>query len=85
MTESGFGSDMGMEKFFDIVCRQAGSRPRPSWSWRPSALRLHGGGQFPAPADLSLTESIAQVERGAVNLVQHVENVREFGIHASSP
>ena len=39
ITESGFGSDMGMEKFFDIVCRAGGHAPRAPWSWWPRCAR----------------------------------------------
>jgi methylenetetrahydrofolate dehydrogenase (NADP+)/methenyltetrahydrofolate cyclohydrolase/formyltetrahydrofolate synthetase len=44
LTESGFGADIGMEKFFNIKCRYSGLIPR-WWCWLPlSALKMHGGG-----------------------------------------
>jgi formate--tetrahydrofolate ligase len=74
VTESGFGSDMGMEKFFDIVCRVGGLRPSAVVVVATvKALKHHGGD----PEGGSET-----IERGAQNLARHLGIVREFGLNA---
>jgi len=74
VTESGFGSDMGMEKFFDIVCRTGGLRPSAVVLVATvKALEHHGGepgGGAPA------------IERGSANLLRHLGIIREFGLRA---
>jgi formyltetrahydrofolate synthetase len=75
ITESGFGADMGMEKFMDIVCRQGNIRPSAVVLVATiKALKLHGG------ATDSNEDGLAVVERGAANLIRHLEVVRGFGI-----
>jgi formyltetrahydrofolate synthetase len=75
ITESGFGADMGMEKFMDIVCRQGNIRPSAVVLVATiKALKLHGGG-----ADAN-QDDLAVVERGAANLIRHLEVVRGFGM-----
>jgi formyltetrahydrofolate synthetase len=74
VTESGFGSDMGMEKFMDIVCRVGDLKPSAVVLVATvKALKHHGddpdGG----------TEAI---ERGSANLVRHLGIIREFGLNA---
>jgi formate--tetrahydrofolate ligase len=70
VTESGFGSDMGMEKFFDIVCRVGGLVPSAVvLVCTVRALKHHGGG-----------EDQAALERGIGNLRRHIGIVREFGL-----
>jgi formate--tetrahydrofolate ligase len=79
VTEAGFGADLGAEKFFDIKCRQAGLAPAAVVIVATvRALKMNGG---VAKADLG-TEDVAAVERGAVNLVRHIENIRQFGVPA---
>ena len=74
VTESGFGSDMGMEKFFDIVCRVGGLRPSASVLVATvKALKHHGGDP---------SGGQAEIEAGAANLRRHLGIVREFGINA---
>ena len=77
VTESGFGADLGAEKFFDIKARFAGLNPEACVIVATvRALKLHGGAdkkQLTAPHP-------RQVEAGIVNLAQHVENVRKFGV-----
>jgi len=74
VTESGFGADMGMEKFFDIVCRAGGLRPNAVVLVATlKALKHHGG----APEG-----GIEAVEVGAANLARHLGIVREFGLNA---
>ena len=75
ITESGFASDMGMEKFFDITCRVGGLRPSaPSCSSRPcKALKHHGG---------DIDGGLAEIEAGAANLARHIGIVNGFGLQA---
>ncbi|PXW72970.1 formate-tetrahydrofolate ligase [Blastomonas natatoria] len=77
VTEAGFGADLGAEKFFDIKCRQAGLRPAAAVLVATvRALKMNGG---IAKADLA-REDVEAVRRGSVNLVRHIENVRQFGV-----
>jgi formate--tetrahydrofolate ligase len=79
VTEAGFGADLGAEKFFDIKCRQAGLTPAAVVIVATvRALKMNGG---VAKADLA-HEDVAAVERGSVNLVRHIENIRQFGVPA---
>jgi formate--tetrahydrofolate ligase len=74
VTESGFGSDMGMEKFFDIVCRVGGLTPSAVVLVATvKALKHHGGDP---------DGGAAAIEAGAANLVRHLGIVREFGLNA---
>ncbi len=74
VTESGFGADMGMEKFFDIVCRVGGLRPNAVVLVATvKALEHHGGEAGGGPP---------AIERGAANLARHLGIVREFGLNA---
>jgi formyltetrahydrofolate synthetase len=74
VTESGFGSDMGMEKFLDIVCRIGGLRPNAiCLVTTVRALKHHGGDP---------EGGVDAVERGAENLRRHLGIVREFGLKA---
>src|SRR5213079_2777353 len=74
VTESGFGSDMGMEKFFDIVCRVGGLRPSATVLVATvKALKHHGGNQ---------EGGLPEIEVGAANLARHLGIVREFGLKA---
>jgi formate--tetrahydrofolate ligase len=74
VTESGFGADMGMEKFFDIVCRAGDLRPNAVVLVATvKALKHHGGDP---------EGGIEAVEVGAANLARHLGIVREFGLNA---
>ncbi len=74
VTESGFGSDMGMEKFLNIVCRAGGLSPSAVVLVATArALKHHGG-----DADGGLDA----IERGAANLARHLGIVRAFGLKA---
>jgi formate--tetrahydrofolate ligase len=74
VTESGFGSDMGMEKFFDIVCRVGGLTPNAVVLVATvKALKHHGGDP---------EGGAAAIEAGSTNLVRHLGIVREFGLNA---
>ena len=79
VTEAGFGADLGAEKFFDIKCRQAGLTPSAVVIVATvRALKMNGG---VAKSDLA-TENVAAVQRGSVNLIRHIENIRQFGVPA---
>jgi len=78
VTESGFGSDLGAEKFFDIVVR-TGHIPPPDACVLVAtirALKLHGGVKLKELGP----ENIEAVEQGFVNLQKHIENLKTFGI-----
>ena len=79
VTEAGFGADLGAEKFFDIKCRQAGLAPDAVVIVATArALKMNGG---VAKADLA-HDNVEAVRKGAVNLVRHIENIRQFGVPA---
>ena len=79
VTEAGFGADLGAEKFFDIKCRQAGLRPAAAVIVATvRALKMNGG---VAKGDLA-REDVDAVRRGGVNLIRHLENIRQFGVPA---
>src|SRR5262245_18451013 len=81
VTESGFGSDMGMEKFFDIVCRAGGIAPSAVVLVSTvRALKHHGGLEDTESA--SSKEGLAAVEKGMANLQRHLAIISEFGIPA---
>lgn len=77
ITEAGFGSDLGAEKFFDIKCRFAGLKPDCVVLVATiRALKYNGG---VAKADLS-AENLAALEKGIVNLGTHIENMQKYGV-----
>ncbi len=77
ITEAGFGSDLGAEKFLDIKCRCAGLAPSCIVVVATvRALKYNGG---VAKADLA-QENTAALEKGIVNLKAHVENMRKYGV-----
>ena len=77
ITEAGFGSDLGAEKFFDIKCRFAGLKPDCTVLVATiRALKYNGGVAKP---DLT-KENVAALEKGIVNLGVHIENLRKFGV-----
>ncbi|MGH3059047.1 MAG: formate--tetrahydrofolate ligase, partial [Gaiellaceae bacterium] len=74
VTESGFASDMGMEKFFDITCRIGGLRPSAVVIVATvRALKHHGG---------NVDGGMAEIEGGAANMARHIGIVRHFGLKA---
>ncbi len=78
VTESGFGSDLGAEKFFDIVVR-TGQIPPPDVCVLVAtvrALKYHGG----IPLKEINKENIKALENGFINLQKHIENMKLFGI-----
>lgn len=86
LTESGFGADIGAEKFFNIKCRASGLRPNAAvLVVTVRALKAHTGKYKITPGkplDSALTsENVADVETGAANMVRHLENMRKFGVN----
>lgn len=85
ITESGFGADIGMEKFFDIKCRYSGLVPDCVVLVATiRALKMHGGGPKVTPGkalDKAYTEeNLGLLEAGLANLVAHIGNVKRFGV-----
>jgi formate--tetrahydrofolate ligase len=79
VTESGFGSDMGMEKLFDIVCRVGGLTPSAVvLVCTVRALKHHGGVEDDPRVDHA--QGLAALETGMANLRRHLGIVREFGL-----
>jgi formate--tetrahydrofolate ligase len=77
VTEAGFGSDLGAEKFFDIKCRAGGLRPEAAVLVATvRSLKMQGG----APKNALSVEDLAALERGLPHLEHHVLNVRQFGV-----
>ena len=85
VTESGFGADCGMEKFFNIKCRVSGLKPDCVVIVATvRALKMHGGvGNIrpgkPLPPEL-VQENLPALEKGCENLAKHVQNARLFGV-----
>ena len=86
ITESGFGADIGMEKFFDIKCRASGLIPHVVVMVATvRALKMHGGGPKvvagkPLAAEYT-DENLGLLEKGLPNLVQHIENALKYGVN----
>jgi formyltetrahydrofolate synthetase len=85
VTESGFASDMGMEKFFDIKCRYSGLVPDVVVLVATiRALKMHGGGpKVTAGAPLApeyTNENLELLEKGAANMLAHASIAQKFGI-----
>ena len=85
VTESGFGADIGMEKFLDIKCRYSGLVPNAIVIVATvRALKMHGGGPKVVagrPLDPAYTEeNLGLLEKGAANLAKHIENAKLYGI-----
>jgi methylenetetrahydrofolate dehydrogenase (NADP+)/methenyltetrahydrofolate cyclohydrolase/formyltetrahydrofolate synthetase len=85
VTESGFGADCGMEKFFNIKCRYSGLVPNCVVIVATvRALKMHGGGPRVVPGrplDRAYTEEdIELLRKGLPNLTQHIRNALKFGV-----
>ena len=77
ITEAGFGSDLGAEKFFDIKCRSAKLTPSAVVVVATlRALKYNGG----VPKDKTAEENTEALSRGLVNLGAHVENMKKYGV-----
>lgn len=77
ITEAGFGSDLGAEKFLDIKCRYAGLRPSAIVLVATCrALKYNGG----VPKAEVSQENLEALKKGIVNLGVHIENMRKYGV-----
>ncbi|KAK1288923.1 hypothetical protein QJS10_CPB19g01634 [Acorus calamus] len=86
VTEAGFGADIGAEKFMNIKCRYSGLVPQCAVIVATiRALKMHGGGpQVVAGKPLDhayLSENVALVEAGCVNLARHISNMKGYGVN----
>jgi formate--tetrahydrofolate ligase len=86
VTESGFGADIGFEKFWNVKCRYSGLKPHVSvLTTTIRALKMHGGGPKVVaglPLDPSYTkENLKFVEKGIPNMVHHINTIRKAGIN----
>lgn len=87
VTESGFGSDMGFEKFVDIKCRSSGIMPDAVVIVATvRALKMHGGGPKVTPgkplASAYTQENLELLKKGVANLEAHLAITRKFGLPA---
>jgi formyltetrahydrofolate synthetase len=86
VTESGFGADIGFEKFWNLKCRFSGLKPECAVIVATiRALKCHGGAPVPKPG-LPMPkeyegENVGWVEEGCKNLVHHIETVKKAGIN----
>ncbi|MBW2246993.1 MAG: formate--tetrahydrofolate ligase [Deltaproteobacteria bacterium] len=86
ITESGFGADIGFEKFWNVKCRYSGLKPHVSvLTTTIRALKMHGGGPK-VVAGLALPEEYQKegldvLEKGVQNMVHHVNTIRMSGIN----
>jgi len=77
VTEAGFGSDLGAEKFFNIKCRMGGLQPEAAVIVATvRSLKMHGGAD---KKNLGV-EDLDALRRGLPNLEKHIENVKHFGV-----
>ncbi len=86
VTESGFGADCGMEKFFNIKCRKSGLIPHCVVMVATiRALKMHGGGPKVVPGKplppAYIEENLELLAAGMPNLVKHIENASKFGVN----
>jgi methylenetetrahydrofolate dehydrogenase (NADP+)/methenyltetrahydrofolate cyclohydrolase/formyltetrahydrofolate synthetase len=86
VTESGFGADIGFEKFWNVKCRYSGLKPHVSvLTTTIRALKMHGGGPkviAGIPLDPSYTkENLKLLEKGIPNMVHHIKTIRKAGIN----
>lgn len=76
VTEAGFGSDLGAEKFLDIKCRLSGLAPKATvLVLSTQALKLHGG----VPYEETKKPDLEAMKKGIPNMERHVANLRSFG------
>jgi len=86
ITESGFGADIGMEKFFDIKCRYSGLIPQVVVLVATvRALKMHGGGpKVVAGKPLApeyTEENLDLLRKGLPNMARHIKNALKFGVN----
>ncbi|MBN2333271.1 MAG: formate--tetrahydrofolate ligase [Deltaproteobacteria bacterium] len=85
VTESGFGADIGFEKFWNLKCRFSGLTPSCSVIVATvRALKMHGGGPEVVPgrplAKEYVEENVSLVDKGCANLLAHIETVKKAGV-----
>jgi methylenetetrahydrofolate dehydrogenase (NADP+)/methenyltetrahydrofolate cyclohydrolase/formyltetrahydrofolate synthetase len=86
VTESGFGADIGFEKFWNVKCRYSGLIPHVSvLTTTIRALKMHGGGPkvvagLPLPESYT-KEDVGLLEKGVGNMVHHLNTIRKSGIN----
>ena len=85
VTESGFGADIGFEKFWNLKCRNSGLVPDCAVIVATiRALKCHGGAPVPVPGKAMpeeySKENVEWVAKGCANLIHHIKNVRKAGI-----
>jgi formate--tetrahydrofolate ligase len=86
VTESGFGADIGFEKFWNVKCRYSGLKPHVSvLTSTIRALKMHGGGPkvvagLPLPDEYT-KEGLDVLEKGVANMVHHINTIRMSGIN----
>ena len=77
VTEAGFGSDLGAEKFLDIKCQSAGLSPKAVViTTTIRALKYHGGADLKSLTD----ENVDALKKGIPNLEKHLENIGQFNL-----
>jgi formate--tetrahydrofolate ligase len=86
VTESGFGADIGFEKFWNVKCRYSGLKPHVAVLVATiRALKMHGGGPKVAPGrplpDAYTKEDLKTLEKGLPILLHHIKNIRMAGIN----
>lgn len=86
VTESGFGADIGFEKFWNLKCRFSGLKPHAAVIVATiRALKCHGGAPIPVPGrpipEEYKYENVGWVEKGTENLVHHINTVKKAGIN----
>jgi len=84
-TESGFGADIGFEKFWNLKCRMSGISPDAVVIVATiRALKMHGGGPAVKPgiplSEEYIKENVGLVEAGCENLIAHIETVKKSGV-----
>ena len=85
VTESGFGADIGFEKFWNLKCRASGIKPDAVVIVATiRALKMHGGGPTVKPGvaldSVYTDENLELVEKGCSNLIAHIETVKKSGV-----
>jgi formate--tetrahydrofolate ligase len=86
ITESGFGADIGFEKFWNLKCRFSGLKPNAAVIVATiRALKCHGGAPIPVPGkpmpEEYTGENVEWVEKGCENLIHHIQTIKHAGIN----
>ncbi len=86
ITESGFGADIGFEKFWNLKCRMSDLKPHAAVLVTTiRAMKCHGGAPVPVPGQpidpAYNEENVGWVEKGCENLIQHINTIKKSGIN----